>query len=59
MFVRPQLRYGQVIWVPHIKKHIIILEKVHAIKLVDGQKHFEYTKGIRRLDLPSLAYRKA
>ena len=44
-FVLPHLDYGQVIWTPHLKKHITILENVkrRATKLVDGFHHMSYS----------------
>ena len=61
-FVRPHLEYGQVIRTPHLKKHITILENVQrrAKKLVDdGFHHMSYSERLKKLNLPSLVYRRA
>ena len=57
-FVRPHLEYAQAVWAPHLSKHINMIENVQirATKLVDG---FDYTKRLKKLDLPTLAYRRA
>ena len=59
-FVRPHLEYGQSVWSPHLKKYIDALEKVQmrATKLVDGLGDLEYAERLKRLDLPTLAYRR-
>lgn len=60
-FVRPHLEYAQVIWSPHLKKLINSIEKVQmrATKYVDGLKNLEYSERLRKLDLPTLKYRRA
>ena len=60
-FVQPHLEYGQVIWTPHLKKYITILENVQlrATKLVVGFHHMSYSKRLKKLNLPSLVYRRA
>ena len=60
-FVRSHLEYGQVIWTPHLKKYITILENVQrrATKLVDGFYHMSYSERLKKLNLPSLVYRRA
>ena len=60
-FVRPHLEYGQAIWSPHLKKHITLIENVQirATKLVDGLSNLDYSERLKRLDLPTLAYRRA
>ena len=51
--------YGQVIWTPLLKKYITILENMQrrATKLVDGFCHMSYSERLKKLNLPSLAYR--
>ena len=60
-FVRPHLEYCQSAWVPHLKKHINMLENVQrrATKLVDGCKTLTYEERLRRLALPTFAFRRA
>ena len=60
-FARPHLEYGQVIWTPHLKKYITILENVQrrATKLVDGFYRMSYSERLKKLNLPSLVYRRA
>ena len=60
-FVGPHLEYGQVIWSPHLKKYISIIERVQmrATKLVDGLSKLDYQERLRRLDLPTLVHRRA
>ena len=45
---------------PHLAKHIDMLEKVQmrATKLVDGLGNIEYSERLRRLNLPTLVYRR-
>ena len=59
-FVRPHLEYGQVIWSPHLRKHINMIEKVQirATKLIDGFGKLSYSERLERLNLPTLAYRR-
>ena len=60
-FVRPHLEYAQAVWAPHLSKHINMIENVQirATKLVDGHSWLDYTKRLNKLDLPTLAYRRA
>ena len=60
-FVRPHLEYAQAVWAPYLRKHVIMLEKVQkrATKLVDGLKDLEYTERLRKVNLPTLIYRRA
>ena len=60
-FVRPHLEYAQSVWAPHLKKYVDMLEKVQirATKMVDGFASLTYEERLRRLDLPTLAYRRA
>ena len=59
--VRPHLEYAQVVWAPHSKKLINILENVQirATKLVDGFGSLEYTERLRKLNIPTLVHRRA
>ena len=60
-FVRPHLEYAQSVWSPHLKKQINMIEAVQrrATKLIDGFYDLNYNERLERLDLPSLAYRRA
>ena len=60
-FVRPHLEYAQAIWSPHLKKHINSIENVQkrATKYVDGLKDLDYPERLRKLELPTLKYRRA
>ena len=59
-FVRPHLEYAQSVWAPHFRKHINMLENVQirASKLVDGLGNVGYPERLKRLNLPTLAYRR-
>ena len=48
-------------WTPHSKKYITILENVQrrATELVDGFHHMSYSERLKKLNLPSLVYRRA
>ena len=54
--LRPKLEYAQVVWAPHLKKHIRKLERVQraATKLVPGLQDKEYQERLHVLKLPSL-----
>ena len=60
-FVRPHLEYAQPVWAPHLKKYVDMIEKVQmrATKLVDGFGSLSYEDRLRRLELPTLVYRRA
>ena len=58
--IRPRIEYANKIWSPHLKKHITSLENVQrrATKLIPGFKDIEYKEHLRKLKLPTLAYRR-
>ena len=60
-FVRPHLEYAQAVWSPHLKKYINTIENVQsrATKLVDGLANIDYTERLKKLDIPTLIYRRA
>ena len=60
-FVRPHLEYAVAVWAPHLVKYINIIENVQirATKLVDGFSQLDYLERLRRLDIPTLIYRRA
>ena len=59
-FVRPHLEYGQAAWSPHLTRDINALENVQirATKLVDGLAKLDYDDRLKRLNLPTLAFRR-
>ena len=58
--VRPHLEYANCIWFPYKKKDITLIENVQrrATKLIPSLKNLSYEDRLRRLKLPSLAYRR-
>ena len=58
--VRPHVEYAQAVWSPMRKKDIIAIENVQrrATKLVPGLKELSYEDRLRRLDMPTLSYRR-
>ena len=60
-FVRPHLEYAQAVWSPNLKKYINLIENVQirATKYVDGFKDLDYPDILRKLELPTLMYRRA
>ena len=59
-FVRPHLEYCQAAWSPHLRRNIVALENVQirATKLVDGLSNLDYPERLKRINLPTLAYRR-
>lgn len=59
--VRPHLEYGNVVWHPHLKKDIDMLENVQhrATRMVPGLSKLSYEERLKKLDIPTLAYRRA
>ena len=58
--VRPLLEYGNTIWHPILKRDIDKIESVQrrATKLVPCLKNLPYAERLKKLDLPSLSYRR-
>ncbi len=58
--VRPILEYGNVIWSPHLQSHIKQLEGVQhrATKLLSNLSNLPYEERLKKLNLPSLSYRR-
>lgn len=56
---RPHLEYAQAVWQPYKRMHIDAIEGVQrrATKQVIGLRNLEYPERLRRLDLPTLAFR--
>ena len=59
--VRPHLEYAAPIWTPHLNKYKEQIENVQrrATKLVPGLNQLSYPERLRKLKLPTLAYRRA
>ena len=60
-FVRPHLEYAQAVWAPHLMKHINIIENVQkrATELVESISNIPYKERLKKLELPTLVYRRA
>lgn len=58
--VRPILEYSNSVWSPHFKKDIIEIEKVQrrATKMVPGLTQLSYDERLKKLNIPSLEYRR-
>lgn len=58
--VRPHLEYAQLIWSPHLKKHIELIENVQrrATKRIQGLQNKSYEERLKELNLPTLVYRR-
>ena len=58
--IRPILEYGNVVWCPHLLKDIKAIEKVqqHFTKTIKGYYNMSYPDRLKKLDLPSLEYRR-
>ena len=59
-FVRPHLEYATAVWSPSLKKNIHSIENVQrrATKLIENLKNLTYTERLKKLDLPTLFYRR-
>jgi hypothetical protein len=58
--VRTQLDYASSVWAPYKKKHIDMIENVQkrATKRIPGMKNLSYEEPLRKLELPTLSYRR-
>ena len=59
-FVRPFLEFANVVWSPHHKKYIDMIEKVQrrATKCVPSLRKLTYEERLMAMKLPSLKYRR-
>ena len=58
--VRPHLEYGAPVWTPHdkgLKKQVEDVQR-RATKRLPGMKDLEYPERLRKLKMPTLAYRR-
>ena len=58
--VRPHLEYANQVWCPHLRKHIESIENVQrrATKQIPGMSDLPYEERLKKLKLPTLAYRR-
>jgi len=58
--IRPHLEYGNVVWHPRFKKDMNLLDNVQhrATRMMPGFRNLSYEERLRRLDLPTLTYRR-
>ena len=58
--VRPHVEYANQIWSPYLKKDINSIENVQrrATKQIAGMQNLTYEERLRKLKLPTLAYRR-
>ena len=59
-FVRPLLEYCNIIWNPVLKRQSQSIERVQrrATKLIPQVRHLNYIERLRKLNLPSLKFRR-
>ena len=59
--VRSHFDYAMIIWNPHMVKHIESIEGVQrrATKMIPELKHLSYPERLKKLKLPTMAYRRA
>jgi hypothetical protein len=59
--VRPHLEYANCVWHPWLKKDIDLVEGVQrrATKLIPTLKELDYASRLRKLNLPTMSYRRA
>ncbi len=59
--VRPHLEYANQVWCPHLVRDIEAVENVQrrATKLVPCLRDLSYEERLKKLDLPTLAYRRS
>ena len=58
--VRPHLEFANQVWCPILIKDITLLESIQRrmTRAIPGLQHLSYEERLRRLDLPTLAYRR-
>ena len=58
--VRPHLEYGNVVWHPFLRRDIDLIESVQhrATRMVPGFAKLDYEERLKRMNLPTLFYRR-
>ena len=58
--VRPKLEYAAIVWSPHLKKHVIKLERIQraATRMVPELANLQYEERLKELNLPTLEERR-
>ena len=58
--IRPHLEYGQIIWSPQFIRQSKLIENVQrrATKLVPNLKNLTYSERLKKLNIPTLKYRR-
>ncbi|XP_050692945.1 uncharacterized protein LOC126983856 [Eriocheir sinensis] len=58
--IRPKLEYMETLWSPHMKKHIVKLERIQrmATKMVPELEGLTYEERLKEMDLPTLEQRR-
>ena len=59
--IRPHLEYATSVWSSHLMKHIEDIENVQrrATKQIPGISHLPYNERLKKLNLPTLSFRRA
>ena len=59
--MQPHFEYALVVWAPHLIIYMNMIENIQkrAAKLVNGLSGLDYTTRLKKLDLPTLSYRRA
>ena len=58
--IRPHLEYSNVVWHPYLKKDIDLIEAVQhrATRMIPGFSKISYEERLKKLDMPTLFYRR-
>ena len=58
--IRPKLEYAEVIWSPHMKKHVLKLERIQRIatKMVPELEDITYEERLKEMHLTTLKERR-
>jgi ribonuclease P/MRP protein subunit RPP40 len=59
--IRPHVEYAHPIWCPYKKKDIITVENMQkrATRMIPGLNNLSYEERLKKLNLPTLSYRRA